>query len=170
MSEKKSIRGTLSAKSKEFSTDHLYIPDENLLLIYHAEFYRDYLMLCMKHAIIIYSIKSKAVIKEHRATTHTASFIPNTPYIAFANANANGKYTKLDVWNYEKNTIDSTLTFSFEIETLKASHHCLIFSSLLSLYVLHFPTLKPIFNGKAGNGFNIVYDISKEGKKPLTQG
>ncbi len=69
----------------------------------------------------------------------------------------------LEVWNYEKDSIDSRLTLSFEIESVKASHHCLMLSSLSSLYVLHFPSLKPIFNGRAGNGFSIVYDISKEG-------
>jgi hypothetical protein len=52
---------------------------------------------------------------------------------------------------------------------MKASHRCLIFSSLSSLYVIHFPSLKAIFNGRAGNGFHTVYDISKEGRALLTK-
>jgi hypothetical protein len=37
MSEKKSARGTLNNKSiKDFVTDHLYVPDEHMLVIYHA--------------------------------------------------------------------------------------------------------------------------------------
>jgi hypothetical protein len=74
-----------------------------------------------------------------------------------------GRACVLEAWNYQKDTIDSRVTFTFEIENLKASHRCLILSSLTSLYVVHFPSLKPIFNGRAGNGFSIIYDISKEG-------
>lgn len=59
------------------------------------------------------------------------------------------------------------MTFSFEIEHLKASHRCIILSSISSLYVIHFPSLKPIFNDFAGNGLDIVFDISKEGKQKM---
>lgn len=88
MSEKKSLRGTLSAKGKDYTTEHLYIPDEHLLLIYHAQFYRDLLLLCMKHALVIYDIKNRVIKKEHKVTTHCAVFIPNTPYVAYATTNA----------------------------------------------------------------------------------
>lgn len=35
--------------------------------------------------------------------------------------------------------------------------------SLNNIYVLHFPTLKPIYNGTAGNGLRVIYDVSEEG-------
>jgi hypothetical protein len=149
--------------------DHLFIPDEHLLLVYHAEFYRHYLLLCLHSTLLVYDLKRKAVFKEHRVATHCAAFVPNTPYIALAGTDREGLRRVLEIWNYEKDSVDSRVTFTFEIETLRASHHCLIFSSLTSLYVVHFPTLKPIFNGRAGNGFAIVYDISKEGSGAITK-
>ena len=162
-SEKKSIRATHSAKSKEISMDPLFVPDEHLLLVYHAEFYQHYLLLCLPHCLILYDLSRKSIYRERKIHTHSAVFIPFTPYIALVSRDREERACILEVWNYQNDTIDCRLTFTFEIENLKASHRCLILSSLSSLYVLHFPSLKPIFNGPAGNGFSIVYDISKEG-------
>jgi hypothetical protein len=100
----------------------------------------------MKQSLAIYDLRRKAFFKEHRVKTHCAAFIPNSNYIAYASADGDGLYTHLNVWNYENDSIDSKLTFTFEIVSLKASHRCIIFSSLSSLYVIHFPSLKPIFN------------------------
>ena len=35
--------------------------------------------------------------------------------------------------------------------------------SLNNIYVIHFPTLKPIYNNIAGNGLRVIFDVSEEG-------
>lgn len=60
------------------------------------------------------------------------------------------------------------MTVNFEIEHLKASRRCILMSSLEHIYVIHFPSLKPIYEDFAGNGIRIVSDISREGKAILT--
>lgn len=87
MSEKKSLRGTLSTKSKDTNTEQLFIPDEYLLVIFHAQFYCNLLLLCTKNFVLIYDLKVKAIVKEHKVFAHIAAFIPNTPYIAYVIAN-----------------------------------------------------------------------------------
>lgn len=138
-------------------------------MVYHAELSKDYLMLCLKDSIVIFHTTKRSIYREHKVKSQCAAFVPNTHYIAYANADSADLRSSLHVWDFEKDSIESKLTFSFDIVTLKASHRCIIFASLTSLYVVHFPTLKPIFNDAAGNGFDIVYDISKEGTSPLSR-
>lgn len=84
MSEKKSSRATVLNKSiKDFTADTLYIPDDNMMVVYHAEFYQNYLLLCFKYSIILYDTKKKNVFREHQVRAHCASFIPMSNYIAY---------------------------------------------------------------------------------------
>ena len=55
----------------------------------------------------------------------------------------------------------------FEVAAVRARKSCIALGGRDSLTVLHFPTLKPIFHEQVGNGFDLVFDISREGSLPI---
>ena len=102
-------------------------------------------------------------MSEMKLKSHYASFIPNSHYVAMASCDNHDQVNTLLIWNYQSNLVDANMLLTFQIQSIKASHRCISITSSESLYVIHFPSLKPIFNEHAGNGLNMVYDISKEG-------
>lgn len=130
MSEKRSNRGTLIYKSKDGAEERFYAPSNNLSVIYHCEFYEQLLLICTKTNIAVYDSVKLLKINESKKGTHTASFILNTNYIAYASQgeDTNNKNVMI-IWDYKSNSVVCKMTFTFEIEMVKASRRCILLAS-----------------------------------------
>lgn len=138
------------------------------MLIYSAQFYREYLLICTPISLTVYHSDSMVKVAENRNHAHCAAFVPHTSCIIYA---VHGSLSTTDIflWDFKASRIASRLSIKAQIESVLASRRCLLLQSQEQLYVLHFPTLRPIYNGNAGNGFHIVSDLSREGTPLPTQ-
>lgn len=66
-------------------------------------------------------------------------------------------------WDIKTDNLQASITFNFAIEDIKASRRTVTITSMEHLYVIHFPSLKPIYEGFAGNGVKVAFDTSREG-------
>ena len=156
---KKATRSSFSAVSKAKENDNnFYISEYQQVQIHHAEFNRELLLICSKN-INIYDIEQMIKITKIPVESHFAAFVPFSNYLVYVESQDEER--QIVVHDYIKNTICAKMRFSFEINSLKCSRRTILLASLEHIYVLHFPSLKPIYEGIAGNGIRIVYDISR---------
>ena len=57
----------------------------------------------------------------------------------------------------------SHLVIKHNIEQIKVGKNSIALGGLYTLSVIHFPSLKPIYDGFSGTGIHNVFDISNEG-------
>jgi hypothetical protein len=99
--------------------------------------------------------------------TCSASFVPYTQYLVYVGVR-DGDLRELVVYNYRTNTVAAKMAVNFIIERVIATHRSILMTSLDHLYTVHFPSLKAIYEGFAGNGISVVCDISREGNPEMT--
>jgi len=66
----------------------------------------------------------------------------------------------LYIYNWKEKKLAAKVKMQFEIEQIKTSKSCISLTNFDEIFVIYFPSLKPIYNGPAGNGAKIIYDIS----------
>lgn len=89
----------------------LLMSENQPVVVYCAEFYKEYLVVC-SHAINIYDTDKMTRVQRLSIKTHTASFVPFTNYLVFAD----GEHKReLVVYDYLTNAVTARVTLSFAI-------------------------------------------------------
>ena len=83
-------------------------------------------------------------VQQIDAKTHAAAFVPYTNYVVYADSK-DGEYRNLVIYDYSTASVKARVTLNFIIEEIKTSRRTIALSSLQHIYVLHYPSLKPIY-------------------------
>ena len=142
MSRKSRTSYSNVSKTKD-GENNFYIAEYEEVKIHCAQFYQEMLLICTD-CIHLYNIEEMTKIVTIQEQSFYAAFVPFSKYLVYIKQR-DSESRELVVYNYRTKTKSARMVVNFIIENIKCTRRTVVLSSLEHIYVLHFPTLKPIY-------------------------